>query len=181
MKKEYKELLGQLYTLPTAACSIALSALQSDADSKTLSEQLAKRTKEVIDGDLSMPEAMLIDQAFVLQAIFVNLTMNMHQAKYIKQMEAYGRMALRAQNQCQRTLKTLLEYKNPKRATFIKQLNQQFNQGEVKIEKKVKPANEILEVNHESRLDPRKTAEAIGSDPPLETVGEDNRTAHGTG
>ena len=89
-QKKYKELLGQLYTQPTAACSIALSALHSEADSATLSKQLAKRTKEVIDGDLSIVEAMLIDQAYVLQSIFINLTMNMNQAEYISGMEAYA-------------------------------------------------------------------------------------------
>ena len=97
----------------------------------------------------------------------------------------HANIAFRAQSQCNRTLKTLLEYKNPKRsATFIKHqintLNQQINEAE-KSEKEINLANEILEVNHESRLDPRKTEETIGSDTPLETLGEDDRTAHGTG
>ena len=143
-----------------------------------MQKHLKQINKDVIDGDLSVAEAMLIDQAHVLQSIFVNMTGSMHAAEYISGMEAYGRIALRAQNQCQRTLRTLLEYKNPKRATFIKQLNQQFNQGESSrenSEKNVKPANELLEVSHDARLDTGTAQEASRSYQEVETVGEVHR------
>ena len=103
------------------------------------------------------------------------------------QVEAFGKIALRAQNQCQRTLKTLLEYKNPKRTTFIKQqnnaTNQQINEGELKeiSEKEINPANKLLEENHEARLDTGKTKEAVTVNSEVETVGELERTQHGTG
>ncbi len=173
--KLHEENLGLIYTTPSVACSLTLKTLHSDADWRTMLEQLKRSNKDVIEGDLTIAEAMLIDQAQVLQSIFLNMTGLMHTAVYISKMEAYGRMALRAQNQCQRTLRTLLEYKNPKRVTFIKQQNNlQINEAE-KSEKKVKPANELLEHDHESRLDIGKTQETIGSDQEVEAVGKIDR------
>ena len=62
-------------------------------------------------------------------------------------------MAFRAQARCNRTLRTLLEFKNPKRATFIKQQNNmQINQANEEKEKTLNPTNKILEVNYESKV-----------------------------
>jgi hypothetical protein len=176
-EQELKELLAELYTHPAGVNAMALSQLHSEADAAALTKHIKKRNIQVADGDLSTAESMLIDQAHVLQSIFVTMTMSMQGAEYIKQMEAYGRMALRAQNQCNRTLKTLLEYKNPKRATFIKQQNNlQINESE-KPEKEINPANELLEVNHDSRMDTGTPQETIGSNQEVEAMGKIDRTA----
>ncbi len=57
------------------------------------------------------------------------------------------------------TLKILLEYKNPKRTTSVKQRNiavsQQINEGDQPKEipeKEINPANELLEENNEHRI-----------------------------
>ena len=186
-EKELSEFKSVLYTTPSESNSLALRALHTSADWSEMSKRLKNINGQVIDGDLSCAEALLIDQAYVLQSIFSNYTARMTNSEYLGQIEAYSKIALRAQNQCQRTLKTLLEYKNPKRATFIKQqnnaINQQINDGELKeiSEKEIKTANELLEVNHEARLDTPETREAITVDSELETVGELDRTGHGTG
>ena len=175
-----------MYTTPSGSNSLALCAL-NDADWGAMSDRLKEINSDVIDGDLTIAEALLIDQTLVLQSVFSNFTAKMANAKLLSQVEAFGKIALRAQNQCQRTLKTLLEYKNPKRTTFIKQqnnaTNQQVNDGKLKEipEKEIKPANELLEVNHEARLDTGKTKETVKVNSELETVGELDRTAHGTG
>jgi len=172
---EHQETLGVIYTTPSLSSALLLKELHGDADFSKMLDQLQDRNEEVISGDLSVAEAMLIDQAHVLQALFNKLATQMNSAEYIKQMEAYGRMALRAQNQCQRTLRTLLEYKNPKRTTFIKQQNNlQINQAQ-KPEKNINPANKLLEVNHDARLDTGTPQEAGKSNQKVETVGEIHR------
>ena len=74
--------------------------------------------------------------------------------------------------------------KNPKRATFVKQLNQANqmqvnNEGGTKPEiqkKNTNPANELLEKTNGERLDTRTTGETIGNDDAIKTVAEINRT-----
>jgi hypothetical protein len=186
-EKELSELVSKMYTTPSGSNSLALCSLNDSKDWGAMSDRLREVNAAVIDGDLSIAEALLIDQALVLQSIFSNNTAKMANAKYLSQIEAFSKIALRAQNQCQRTLKTLLEFKNPKRTTFIKQqnnaTNQQINEGKLKEipEKEINPANELLEVNHETRLDTGKMQETIRTDSEVETVGELDRTSHGTG
>jgi len=186
-KKELSGIMSEFYTSPTDSNSLAIRALHDDSDWTALSDRLNEVNAQIMDGDLSIAETLLIDQAFVLQSIFSNFTARMANAKYLKGAEAYSKIALRAQNQCQRTLKTLLEYKNPKRTTFIKQqnnaTNQQINDGKLKEipEKEIDPANELLEVNNEARLDTGKTKAAVKADSEMETVGALDRTGHGTG
>lgn len=180
--KELSEFKSMLHTTPSASNSLALRALHQSADWDVMWKRLKNINAQVIDGDLSCAEALLIDQAYVLQSIFSDYTVRMSHAEYLSQAEAYSKIALRAQNQCQRTLKTLLEYKNPKRTTFIKQqnnaINQQINEGDPKEipEKEIKPANELLEQKDGEWLDIGKTKEAIRDDSKMETVGEINRT-----
>ena len=181
-EQEYEEALAIIHTTPSAACAFALKELHPDADFQIMTEQLRQRNQEVRNGDLSVAEAMLIDQAHVLQSIFTKCAARMEGSEYISQSEAYARIALRAQNQCQRTLKTLLEYKNPKRATFIKQqnnaINQQINQGQSPreiSEKIIEPAIELLEVNHDARLDTGTPQETVEGNQEMETVGEIDR------
>ena len=185
-KKELAEIIARMYTTPSGSNSLALCAL-NDADWGAMSDRLKEVNADVMDGDLSIAEALLIDQTLVLQSVFSSYISKMTNAEYLSQVEAFSKIALRAQNQCQRTLKTLLEYKNPKRTTFIKQqnnaTNQQINEGELKEipEKKINPANELLEENHEARLDTGKKKEAVRVDSEVEALGELDRTAHGTG
>jgi hypothetical protein len=186
-KKELSEIMTTMYTSPSGSNSSALCALHDSVEWGAMLDRLKKVNAEVMDGDLSCAEELLIDQAIVLQSIFSNYIGKTNNSEYLSQVEAYSKIALRAQNQCQRTLKTLLEFKNPKRSTFIKQqnnaVNQQINEGEPKEipEKEIKSANELLEHKDGTWLDTGKTKEAVRADTEVETLGELDRTQHGTG
>ena len=185
-KKERAEIIARMYTTPSGSSSMALCAI-NDVSWGAMSDRLKEINADVMDGDISIAEALLVDQAIVLQSILSSYTSKMVKAEYLSHVEAYSKIALRAQNQCQRTLKTLLEYKNPKRTTFVKQqnnaTNQQINTGELKEipEKEINPANKLLEENHEARLDTGETKETVRVDSEVETLGELDRTAHGRG
>ena len=148
-------------------------------DFVALAGELEKQNKAVFEGDLRRVEAMLLDQSHVLQSLFVFFTQKMAHAEYMTNLEAYSRIALKAQNQCRQTLATLVELKNPKRATFIKQqnnaVNQQLNQGENPKNSEY-PANKILEETPSERLEPRTPQAAIGVNQEVEAMGENHRT-----
>jgi len=173
---------GRVLASSAGSAAVAITAVIPQADFITTLNDLHNIGDKVINGRLKGAERMLICQARALQAVFSQFTDRMAQAETIVQMEAHSKIAFRAQNQCQRTLRTLLEYKNPKRATFIKQqnnaINQQINEGERPkevSEKKVEPANELLEVNHEARLDIGTTQTPKRANPLLEAVGKVDR------
>jgi len=109
------------------------TAIWGEIDLWALASELNNQTKVLTDGDLLCAEAMLIEQASSLNAMFNTLARKCAKSDYLDQMEVSGRLALKAQNQCRATLATLAEIKNPKRATFIKQqnhaVNQQINNG----------------------------------------------------
>jgi hypothetical protein len=151
-------------------------------DFVALAGELEKQNKAVFEGDLRRVEAMLLDQSHVLQTLFVFFTQKMAHAEYMTTLETYSRIALKAQNQCRQTLATLVELKNPKRATFIKQqnnaVNQQLNQGENPKNLEY-PANKILEEIPSERLDPGTPQAAIGVNQEVEAMGENHRTKDG--
>lgn len=84
-----------------------------DDDIAALMDRLADDVQNVWAGDMKRAEAMLFGQAHALQAIFMNLARRATTQEYLKQWEAYLRMALKAQNQCRMTLETLATIKNP--------------------------------------------------------------------
>jgi hypothetical protein len=152
----------------------------AEIDYSALVNSLEAANSAIADGDLRCVEAMLLDQSHVLQSVFMLYTQKMAHAEYTEHVDAYCRIALRAQNQCRQTLASLVELKNPKRATFIKQqnnaVNQQINQHAEIQKKSDKQANELIgEVTHE-QLDTRTAQASCRVNTPLETVGELDRT-----
>ncbi len=155
--------------------------------------QLAEHARAATDGDLSQAEAMLINQAHALQAMFVNLAECAQNQTYISQIQCLMGLALRAQAQCRATLQTLAEVKFPKSATFIRQANiahqQQVNNSPAPPHdpraREAEPlsSNELLEdKSHGAQslgMDVGKTRPASGADPQLATVGGRDRAAHG--
>jgi len=171
--------LAEISVHPVCSAVYDLLRLEPSADLRVISRELTKVNIALAKGDLVDAEQMLLSQAHVLQKVFSNFIIRAQNADHLDHLEAFGKIALRAQNQCQRTLRTLLEYKNPKRAMFIKQqnntLNQMINQGNEKNEKNIEPANELLEVDHESRLDPGTQKKTGKGNPRLEAVAKVNR------
>ena len=176
MEEENDELAGQLMISAPGGAAYALSEIYSQAGMMQSFNYIMDSIKAVHGDSLMVAESMLVSQAYVLNATFNTAITSARKSEYLPSAEYHANLALRAQNQCQRTLKTLLEYKNPKRATFIKQQNNlQINQAEEKKEKNVNPANELLEVNHDARLDTGTPQEASRGNQEMETVGEVHR------
>jgi hypothetical protein len=114
----------------------------------------------------------------------VNLARRSVKQEYLKQWEAYMRMAMKAQGQCRMTLETLAAMKNPP-VVFARQANisngpQQVNNGVAPFARASDSdprKTELLESSNGERLDTRASGATSGADPHLETVGAVNRTA----
>jgi len=107
--------------------------LADDIDVPGLLATLRSHAAAVNAGDLSRAEAMLMNQADALQAIFVNLTERALWQEYHVHMEGFMKLALKAQSQSRATLQTLAEVKNPP-VVYARQANvttgpQQINNG----------------------------------------------------
>ena len=87
--------------------------------------RLTEQTKVAIDGDLNRGEAMLTAQAHTLDAIFNCLAQRaaVNMGEYIDTVEAYLKLALRAQSQCRTTWEALSAIQNPPLASYVKQAN----------------------------------------------------------
>ena len=82
---------------------------------------------------MAQAEAMLINQASSLQALFVRLSERAMEQTQMPNLEGFMRLALRAQSQCRATLETLAAIKNPP-IVYARQANvttgpQQINNG----------------------------------------------------
>lgn len=147
---------------------------------KALIASMERVSDQVNAGDLSKLEEMLVCQSYSLQNMFMYMAAKAAGTTNADHIELLSKIALKAQNQCRTTIATLAEMKNPKRATFIKQLNQ-ANQMQVNndsdsknLKKNTNPANELLEQTHGERLDTRSTKETSGINQEMETVGTVN-------
>lgn len=110
--------------------------------------------KKVNEGDMTRCEGMLLGQAEALQSIFVHLSRKAINQEYLKNYEAFLRLALKAQSQCRQTLETLSNIKNPP-VVYAKQANfangpQQVNNGvpATHAEEIKNQPNELLEAQH---------------------------------
>jgi hypothetical protein len=117
-----------------AAVMVEYTKPLGEQDIGALVTSLSAGMDDLLAGDMKRAEAMLYGQAHALQAIFMNLARRATTQEYLKQWEAYLRMALKAQNQCRMTLETLATIKNPP-VVFARQANinnggqQQVNNG----------------------------------------------------
>lgn len=94
-----------------------------DADVQTLVNGLHESCETAKVGDLSDLEAMLIGQATALQSIFVSLARRAQVQEYLKNLEAFLALGLKAQAQSRATIQALVELKYPRQVAFVKQAN----------------------------------------------------------
>jgi hypothetical protein len=127
--------MHELVTMPSAQNGRVLQAWGrvGAVDLTQVASELRERAKAVINGDTSMIEAMLFDQAVALQAIFTNLSIEAAASGQLSRMEPLLRLALKAQSQSRATLETLGVLKSPP-VVFARQANiangpQQVNNG----------------------------------------------------
>jgi hypothetical protein len=86
-----------------------------------LADAIREAGDEVTAGDLGRVERMLTAQAITMDAMFNTLAYRANRQEYIKSMESYLRLALKAQAQCRATAEALALLKNPQ--PYIKQAN----------------------------------------------------------
>jgi len=139
---------------------------------------LETKVDAIHKGNLNDAEALLISQAFALDAVFASLAhrAQLNMGEYINAAERYMRLALKAQGQCRATLETLAAMKNPP-VVIAKQANiagaQQVNNnlnvtsqdlalGQTSCAGNFNfNQNELLEQQHEQRVEFR-TARKTG-------------------
>ena len=203
--KERAGRTAQMAVLPSVNAAAVMTEYAKplgEQDLVALIEALGDGMDKLSTGDLSRCEAMLYGQAHALQSIFVNFSRRALKQEYQKNLEAFLRLALKAQNQCRMTLETLATIKNPP-MMFVRQANiaygpQQVNNGTAPAAEPVRgpvragtgahtpePATnrtieqtELLEASDGQWLDTGAAGAAGGADPHLETVGAIDRPTH---
>jgi len=146
---------------------------------------LTEKFRPVVrDNDMSSVETILLAQANTCDLLFNDMALKARAADTMPKLEAYMRMALKAQQQCASTLRILGELKSPKQVAFIKQANvahgaQQVNNGTAlparAHEESSNQSNELLEHHHGERLDTGAAGQASRGNQALETVGAVHR------
>ena len=135
------------------AFSMSMMTYRNASDIEgTMSEMACK----IHAGDLSDLEAMLVQQAYMMNDRFGSFLL---MAGRTTKSEAQARLmgvALRCQEACRKTAHTLGELKNPKRVTFIKQQLNQLIQD--------------AQANGSEKMDNGAAAIASGENPTMEAV-----------
>jgi hypothetical protein len=188
---EFARSAARKLTKPEVVAAAVIEQWQRDThDVNELVTELGRQVEAVNGGDLRRAEGMLIAQAHSLDSIFAVLARRATSQEYLKQWEAYMRMAMKAQNQCRMTLETLATIKNPP-AVFARQANinnggqQQVNNGmPVTSTRTGAPAqetqsapNELSEGSHELLQDTGASQAPSGTHPHMEPVEEIYRSA----
>jgi hypothetical protein len=86
-----------------------------------LATEIRSNGEAVVAGDLSRVEMMLMGQFLTLDTLFANLAQRSGRQEYLKNMETFMRLALKAQGQARATAEALALIKNP--MPYIKQAN----------------------------------------------------------
>lgn len=125
----------------------------------------------------SMLENMLLNQINTLEALFTKATINTAMAATIPQLQSWSSIALKAQDQCRKTILALIEAKNPRPTVFIKQQNQALNQQvnnysepEKTENLQIKIENELFNEVPHATLDIRRKSQTSSADSQLETL-----------
>jgi hypothetical protein len=132
-------------------------------------------TTAIQEGDLSHLEAILYAQIETLNTVFQATLNQANATQYLESAQHHYDCALKAQNQCRRTILALAELKNPKKATFIRQQNNAVNQ-QINSENSSHSESKVMEVPSGERMDRRTAQATIIHDSGVETLGFIDRT-----
>lgn len=184
---------AKLFLSPSAqATAVAGEYLKGpfgEQDFRALFDTLSASVKDVWEGDTKRIEAMLFAQATALQTIFTSLARRAHSQEYLKHLETFLRLALKAQSQSRATLETLATIKAGP-AIFARQANiahgpQQVNNGVSGAERASARAGETKSATTElvgasdgERLDTGTTSASGRGNSALEAVGKIDRAAN---
>ena len=197
-KDTTSQALAKLATT-SALSAVTLKSYSGAGDALDVADlvpEMLKAGDKVVDGDLSLVERMLVNQAITLDAIFNNMAQRSHKQDTYKGIEVLMRLALKAQAQARSTAEALALLKNP--MPYIKQANmttgpQQVNNtyagtpshsgiqtgGTLEHSARARAGagnsqsepNKLLEADHGQRLDIGAQAAAGRANQKLETVG----------
>ena len=175
-KDDPDEAVAKILTMPEVGAASTIRGLNDIHDVNALTKILSQQTADVIGGNMTRPEAMLLSQAHTLDALFNSLVMKGLGQTHMQHYEAFMRLAFKAQSQCRSTLQTLSDIKNPS-VDYAKQANitngnQQINNGvpAPRTQENINYSNELLEHTHGERLDTREKSAAIPVNSELATV-----------
>lgn len=163
-----------------------LAAKVIDSDKRQLSKDfidlqytqamLERSIGEVKQGNLADVEAMLFSQAYALNVMFATLMTRANRQEYMPPTQALMGLAFKAQNQSRATLQALVDLKQPRQPTFVKQAN--ISQGHQQVnnlaEKNQISQNKLLE-GQTYDLDSRPQGKTKGIDSEMEAVGKVHR------
>jgi hypothetical protein len=122
MEMNRSQLMAQVAAPVLAAFSFkAYAGCGDDMGITDLTAEMEKASQEVVDGDLGRIERMLVRQSLTLDAIFNNMAQRAAKAEYLKTIEVYMRLAMKAQAQARSTAEALALLKNPQ--PYIRQAN----------------------------------------------------------
>jgi len=170
------EAVAKILTMPEVGAASTIRGLNDIHDVNALTKILSQQTADVVGGNMTRPEAMLLSQAHTLDALFNSLVMKGLGQTHMPHYESFLRLAYKAQSQCRSTLQTLSDIKNPS-VVYAKQANitngnQQINNGvpAPRTQENVKYSNELLTELPNATLDNRRTVEAIPVNSELATM-----------
>jgi hypothetical protein len=146
--------------------------IQRDA-AKAFHEATSAAVEKLRSGDLAEVERMLASSAVVLQTLMAGNVQRAQKSGNLVQIDICSRIALKAADQLRKTLATLVEVKNPRRAVFIKKQQNlvHVQQSEKSENFSQKQANELLtEGSYGNPLDTGTQGTSSRVDPHLETV-----------
>lgn len=163
-----------------------LAAKVIDTDKRQLSKDfidlqytqamLERSIGEFKKGNMTDVEAMLYSQAYALNVMFTTLMTRANRQEYMPSTQALMSLAFKAQNQSRATLQALVDLKQPRQPTFVRQAN--FAQGHQQVnnfsEKNLNPQNKLLE-GEAYDLDCRPQEKAKGINSKVEAVGKIHR------
>ncbi len=167
-----------------------LAAKVIDTDKKQLSKDfidlqytqamLERSIGEVKQGNLADVEATLYSQAYALNVMFATLVTRANRQECMSLTQALMCLAFKAQNQSRATLQALVDLKQPKHATFVKQAN--ISRGH----QQVNNLAEKNQISHNNLLDgqiydvdSRAKTEAKRVNSKMEAVGKVHRSKNG--
>jgi len=166
---------------PTMAAAGAVQryAQVEGLDLTALSAELSRQVSAVQSGDLSRAEEMLTAQAHTLDAIFNQLAARAADADHLPQLEAFLKLALRAQSQARATWEAVSAIQHPQLAGYINQANiagghQQVNNGAHARETAQAPT-QVQGQTDGTWLDSGAAGAGSAANSPVAALGEVNR------
>jgi hypothetical protein len=160
--------------------------LSEEIDLPTFLEVLKEDAAKLQEGDMTRAEAMLINQASALQALFVRLSERAMEQTGMSNLEGFMKLSLRAQAQCRATLETLSAIKNPpvvyakqvNVTTGPQQVNNSYNASSRAEENKIEQ-NKLSGDKHELRTHARTPSITSQTYSQMEAMGQINWSNHG--